>query len=343
MPLPCSYENNPASFAEFYATQRRLVAGLSRHPDRVRGWFESKPQRATAIAGESSPSQAWRSARLNSLRRRQLAALLDQAPSGDGAAALAAWLLAAIPVASYLEIVDFARSDQDSLDAETDRCARQVVAMRNRLLADNYGLAKAAACRRRGEDFDDCLSAACNGLLDAIDRYVPGERAARFSYFATYWIRYHLGRQAQKRSCLVSVPINQHRIGRRIERFVEERVGRGLPAPTPAEIRAGLALGVEAFYQHGCLPEVVSLHAGSHGDPESRALEHVLCDPGPTPGREANGDEVCERIRGWLRRRVPPATRVMLAYRHGIGGLAEAAEDFIRQRTAASVDRLSER
>ncbi|MGH7995636.1 MAG: hypothetical protein ACREFX_04715 [Opitutaceae bacterium] len=310
------YANNPAAFADFYAAQGRLVASLARHPELIRAWFAEKPPHRAARIEAVDRSRSWRSSRLNSLRRRELAELLDGMRTGDPAReeALAAWLLGATPVGTYFEIAAAAKPSLRSIDPEADGRLRELISRRDSLFAANYGLAKIAAIRRHGCDFGDCLSAACSGLLDAIDRYVPGERAARFGYFATYWIRYHLSRNFQKHGSLVRIPIHQYRI---------ERMERAPGDPRRPPI------------------EVVSLSSGrgeAAGDPSH--IEALLCDPGPAPSEGSQAGEFDERVRDWLNRRMPPAIRVMLAYGHGVGPLAEAARDYLDHLAGGVRDRL---
>lgn len=280
-----------------------------------------------ASSGERSKS--WRTARLNRARRDELSGLLNrvEAPGADPAP-LAGWLLAVLPVRTYLTIVDGARPGLAAIDPEADHCHRELIRVREELLHANFGLARIAARQRRFLDYDDRLSAASCGLLDAIDRYVPGDRAARFSYFASYWIRYHLSRQAQKAASLVSYPVHQYRVARRIARYVAERSTPDR-APPEAQIRADLKLGVNAFCWRHPRPEVISLHGAAHPDRDALTLEHCLADPAPEPPAVLGDAEAGSQLRALLRTHAPPDTRLMLAYVHGVGALPEAADDYL--------------
>lgn len=312
-----SYARNDEQFVAFYSAQRRLVACLARRPDTLGRWLASKPRCGRAQANATSPSRTWRAARLTLIRRRELAALIDRVVTGAAPAEeLAGWLLAATPVSSYLEMIALARAG--SADAELDDCARETVALRDELFDANYGLAKFAALRRRGLDFADGLSAACAGLLDAVDRYVPGERASRFSYFANYWIRYHLSRQSMKHGCVVSVPINHHR---------EDRRNAAVPGAAREPARR--------------FPEVLSLDEPPADGGSGSSLQRVLRDPAPGPSDDAGAGDFDERVALWLRGRLPPATRVMLAYGHGVGALPQAAVEYVEQLAAAAWERVA--
>jgi hypothetical protein len=326
-----AHSRNDENFAAFHALQGELTRRLAAHPGVIRAWLQAQPPRESrdsAAAGRLPKS--WRTARLSNARRRELAALaarVEQFP--DDAGLLAAVLLESMPVCTYLEIAAAARPGLESVDPCAAGLCRRLARDREALLVANYGLAQAAARQRNPRDPTDLLSAASTGLLDAIDRYVPGSRAARFGYFASYWIRYHMSRHAQKNGSVVSFPINQHRIGRRIERYLAEREAQGLPQPPDEEVRADLKLGCDAFYWHRLKPQVVSFDSlpardGGGGFPES-----CLCDPGPGPAGTLEEAEIAAQLTALLRRSAPPATRVMLAYLRRVGSLPDAAEDYL--------------
>jgi hypothetical protein len=257
-----------------------------------------------------------------------------------GQVRLAAWLLTSLPVGSLLEISALSGPVRGPLQPETATCCRHLIALRNRIFLANYGLAKAAASAARSGEFDERLSAACSGLLDAVDRYVPGERAARFAFFATYWIRYHVSRQLQKQSSVVSFPIHQQRIVRKIDRLMADRRGRGLPEPSSAEVRSELDLGADAYARHFGRPRVVSIQGGGTPPEGKESADLVLYDPAPCHATMRDGDVVVGRIRHWLKTSVPPATRVILAYAQGIGPLPEAALEYLEHLREIARERL---
>ena len=304
-------------------------------------WLEAQPPRETEAVDPGATSKLWRTARLSAIRRRQLFALTARVAAGEAeSGVLATWLHDSMPVCAYLEIADRARPSLRALDPVAADCGCALVRMRETLFLANYGLAKSAAHHRCFHDYSDRLSAASCGLLDAIDRYLPGPRAARFGYFATYWIRYRLGRHAQKHGSIVSFPINQYRISRRIDRFLAERSDRGLPPPSEREIRTELKLGADAYYWHLRRPRMVSLQRPVGPDSESFTLEHTLRDPGPEPAALLDDGELAGQLRALLRTHLSPAARVVLAYTGAIGSLADAAEDYLAHLHQQGGERL---
>jgi len=337
--LCCSYRQNVETFTEFYSLQGEYTSALARHPDVIRIWLDGRPKPVRSSEDENGicASQSWRSTRMTNRRRRELTELLG---SAEERGRLSTWLRASLPVLSLIEIGDWARPSLRSLDPAGGDIAAELAALREKIFLANYGLAKSAAAHGRPEGFDDRLSAACVGLLDAIDRYVPGERAARFAYFATYWIRYQIGRQAQKFGGVVSFPIYQQRMVRKIAQLALDRQSRGLAEATQAEICSALEVGPDAYYRHRQRPMVLSLHAPAIEGETKTGFEHVLCDPAPAPGEELEDQDLASRIDGWLKRSLPPATRVMLAYAHELGPLPEAAAEYLDHLREIARERL---
>ena len=336
-----SYARNDELFRHFYSLQGCLAAHLAGHPGLIRAWLEAQPQRLGETGEAVGASKAWRTARLSGARRQELFGLIRQVERSPAQIRqLALWLLESVPVRIYLEMADLARPSLQVIDPAADECRRELVGLRETLFLTNYGLARVASLNRRHPDHGDRLSAASCGLLDAIDRYVPGRRAARFGYFASYWIRYHLSRHAQKNGSLVAYPINQHRISRRIDRCLAERQSAGQPPASEAEICAELRVGLDALYWHQRRPRVMSLHSPAGFESESQTMEHVLCDSAPEPGAALDERETASHLRGLLRVHAAPAARVMLAYARGVGALPEAAEDYLAHLHRVTRDRI---
>ncbi len=333
-----TYAQNDSLFADFYSFQRCLAGHLATQPALIRAWREALPPRDPEVGRPSQAARSWRTARLSAARRRELDGLLAQAEASATTAPLAAWLLASVPVRTYFEMV-VAGAPAEALPAGAGECHRRLLELRETLFLGNYGLAKAAARRRGLQDYGDMLAAASDGLLDAIDRYVPGPQAARFAYFAGYWIRYHMARHFQKSGSVVSFPVNQHRIGRRIDRYLAAR-SPGDRAPSAHELCHELRLGHAAYFWQQQRPRVVSLHSPEGAPGEAPAMELILCDPSPEPAAEIERAEIAERLRRLVAAQAGPDTRLMLAYAHGVGALADAAEDYLAALCDLALARL---
>jgi len=335
-----SYARNHELFTDFYSLQSCFAGHLAARPRLIRAWLESLPSREPEAGEPAQSARSWRTARLSSARRRELFSLVVRAEgSAAESAPLALWLLVSVPVCTYFEIAATDRPGSPALGSAAGDCHRQLLELRETLFLTNYGLAKAAAKRRGPRDYAEMLSAASDGLLDAIDRYVPDSRAARFAYFAGYWIRYHMARQFQKTGSVVSFPVNQHRIGRRIDRYLAARKPGENP-PSPEEVCQELQLGRAAYYWQQRRPQVVSLHGREGAGPEAPPMELRLCDPGPEPDALVEQAEIADCLRRLLRAQAAPAIRLMLAYTHGVGALADTAEEYLASLQELALARL---
>ena len=215
VPPNLDYLKNAALFAEFHVQQKEFVRHLAAHPSLVRDWLDSLPPRDDSQEGPPTASKTWRAARLSGTRQRELSALIAQAEQPDGPIEpLAHFLLTALPVSIYFAIADRARPSLSQLNPQLQEQYRQLETKRNELFTANYGLAKSAV--RGKKAYDELLSAASTGLLDAIDRYDPFDpKSSKFGYFATFWIRFQVSRYGQKNGTTVALSINQQRIVRR--------------------------------------------------------------------------------------------------------------------------------
>ena len=344
MNTPTAYACNDELFPRFHDLQRDFARRLAAHPPVIRAWLAAQPRRDSEGRERGGASRSWRTARLSVGRQRELADLTAPAtPTPEETDRLGDWLLSAVPVRTFLEIAEFAKPNLRAVDAAADECGRELVRQREQLFLANYGLAKSAALQRHRCDSGDLLSAASCGLLDAIDRYVPDARAARFAYFASYWIRYHLGRQIQKYGSVVSFPVNQHRIGHRIDRYRAGREAGGLPPPSDLEVRQELKLGPDACYWHSLKPRMVSLESPVNYRDDAPMLEHFLCDPAPDPASALEEAETARFVATVLRDAAPPSTRLMLAYSRSVGSLADAAEDYLQHLHELALERVRPR
>ena len=338
------YEHNQTRFAEFYAAQKAFAGCLAHLPALVRTWLESLPPREEGGGDGPSASKSWRAARLSGGRRRELSLLIADAEKVPGTfEQLALFLLKSLPVETYFAIADAARPSLRALDPKADEIYHQLAGQRNELFAANYGLAKSAV--RGKKNFDELLSAASSGLLAAIDRYVPeGETTARFAYFASFWIRYHVSRYGQKNGGIVPLSINQQRVVRKIKRYLAERRESGLPEPTELEICSDLKISAEAYYWYLQQPVIVSLDTFGQDENEdrdgSRGFDNLIAAPAPEPAQELENSEIGIYARELMRKTVPSYQRVMLSYARRIGSLVDAVEDYLGDLEVQVLDDL---
>lgn len=341
------YLENRARFEEFYTLQKKYTEMLAANPAVVGAWLNSLPQRSDLGTEASGASNSWRAARLSSARRRTLAGLIAGAERSVLARdSLSDFLLTALPVEIYFAMCEGAAAVQDGLSDELKTIGQLVAAKRNELFAANYGLAKVAVRGRK--NYDELLSPASIGLLAAIDRYVPNAAtSARFGYFANFWIRYHVSRYTQKTNGVVPLSINQQRIVRKIERFLEQCRAEGKPAPTEFEICSALQISAEAYRWYLQRPVVLSLDQPASSGGEERegeaTLGNVIAAEEPEPDQILEDSEIGRYVRELLRNEVPAHVRVMLAYARRVGSLCDAGEDHLLELEGLILARVRSR
>ncbi len=90
-----------------------------------------------------------------------------------------------------------------------ERASAAVTDARNRLAQANIGLVFHVAGKylHRGLTLPDLVQEGMLGLIKAIDRF-DYRRGFRFSTYATWWIRHHIGRALSDKSRLIRVPVH---------------------------------------------------------------------------------------------------------------------------------------
>jgi len=327
------YLENRFLFEEFQALQEAFVLRLAAHPDLIRGWASVPPPKDEAEQPEPpAKSRTWRGTHLTAERQRKLSLLLADAEGPAKALEpLATFLLKSLAVRVYFAIADRATPGLSQTDPETAELYRRLEAKRDQLFHANIGLAKAAVRGRRL--YDEYLSVASEGVLDAIDRYDVHDRAS-FAYFAhKYWIRHHINRYSQKNNTTVALSINQQRIVNRIERYLDDRRNSGLPEPTEEEICAALKITPDAYYWFLKRPSMVSLDDKSQAEDDTGEpapdLENVIASEEPKPNEEVEDTEIAAYLQEILRANIPAYRRVMMAYHRNTGNLGDAVEDYL--------------
>ncbi len=127
-------------------------------------------------------------------------------------------------------------------DAETEGVVN--IEERNKLVEKHLGVAKIAAKqlhKRYNEEYDDCLSAACIGLIDAAEQF-DADKGARFTSFASKRVRGAIIDDIRSTSRIPRLGVERHRVVERArERFFKQH-GR---QPSEAELfkAAGMTAG----------------------------------------------------------------------------------------------------
>ena len=330
MKNPPLYTQNSNRFQEFFKLQCKLTELISDHPRVIKEWLDRMPKLGLKGIKEGNKSMNWRATRLNYSRRNKLIQLVDSSQENENIKRdLSQWLLKSVPVGSYIEIASIACSmEKIGLEA-IEECTKLIIDYRNSLFEANLGLAFSVAQYEHGGSFDERCSDARRGLLDAVDRFVPKDKAVRFSFFANYWIKFQVSRGKQKLQSVVTFPINQQRIKAKSDRIQAQRIASQLPALTVKELAKELHVGVETVINSQHKPISVSINTNYANDEVAFSFDYVLSDPAPEPDISLAHTEVAERLREYYRSMINPETRVMLACMRDIGSLSEALMDYV--------------
>ncbi len=155
---------------------------------------------------------------------------------------------------------DVAQKSELGRTAATQAFARRVDALqrasaavndaRNRLAQANIGLVFHVAGKylHRGLPMPDLVQEGMLGLLKAIDRF-DYRRGFRFSTYATWWIRHHIGRALSDKSRLIRVPVHIQESYQRINataRRLAAELGRDA---TSSELASASGIDVETIEQ----------------------------------------------------------------------------------------------
>ncbi len=166
---------------------------------------------------------------------------------------------------------------------ELSRAAGAVSDSRHRLAQANIGLVVHVAAKypHRGLALSDLVQEGMLGLLKAIDRF-DYRRGFRFSTYATWWIRHHIGRALSDKSRIVRIPVHVQESYQRLT-AIGRRLGGELGRdPTQEELAGEAGITTEAIdlVREAVRSNPVSLDEPL-GDDEDRTRHDLLAIPDP--------------------------------------------------------------
>lgn len=223
---------------------------------------------------------------------------------------------------------------------ELARALAEIDAMRARLVEANLRLVVwvSKSFRGRGFDFIDLIQEGSLGLLRAVDRYDP-RVGARFSTFATHWIRQGIRRALAEKARLIRIPVNRIADVRQtlyLRKDLSRKLGR---TALPEEIATEMGVPKEKVTE--LLPAIGPIDSIDALIPSTdRFLAEILEDRSrPTPLEVAQKAEMRQAVKAVLRE-LPDRQRIILSMRHGIGYPRECTLDEIAQVLGLSRERI---
>jgi RNA polymerase sigma factor (sigma-70 family) len=288
------------------AEEIALASELRGCADELTALLESVPRAARALGSSDDPAE------IDALVRR----LSRWLPRLDGAERSAdAVRLARLERRLGVSAPLFRDVMKRVLEAQ-----RRRQSLRNTFVRHNLRLVVSMAYRYRGLGVPllDLVQEGNMGLMRAVDRFAP-EHGARFSTYASWWVRQALTRAVQKQARLVRLPVQveeQLWRWRRAGVQLSARLGR---APSERELVDEARVEGRSAQELGLLGlEPISLDA-PFGDGDERSFADRLADPGaadPSDSTElAHFAGVIERAIG----RLDARERAVIERRFGLG------------------------
>lgn len=144
--------------------------------------------------------------------------------------------------------------------ATIEAAAREVADARRRFIHANIGLVMHLASRYRSTtlSLEDFVQEGMFGLIKAVDRF-DHRRGLRFSTFATWWIRHHIGRALADTGRLIRLPVHRQDTRKRLATLsqnLRSELGRD-PTPDELAVAAGISRDkLDEINQAGILREI---------------------------------------------------------------------------------------
>ncbi len=204
---------------------------------------------------------------------------------------------------------------------------------RDRMVRANLGLVVVIAGRfaHLAMPLEDLVSEGNLGLIRAVETFDPG-MGARFSTYASYWIKQAIRRGLMNQSDVVRRPVHAHKLltrWRRASSALAQDLGR---EPSAEEVGAALGLGPRQLRLalEARRSSVQATSPGGHGEDGWWAIEGRDSDPAA-----AEADETLGRLRQGLEE-LGVSEAAVLRLRFGLSGEAPMTLDATGRRLGRS-------
>jgi RNA polymerase primary sigma factor len=245
------------------------------------------------------------------------------------------------PIEIYLQ--EIRRIPLLTREQETELAKRVAAgdeAARKKMVESNLRLVVMLARRYhgRGLPLADLIAEGNLGLIRAVEKF-RWDRGARFSTYATWWIRQAIQRALANQARLIRLPVHVEALLGKFKRTRERLTQEQGKPPEMAEVAAELGLTVkdlEALEEVSRTPLSLETPLGEGGDVH---LKDVVVD------REPSAAAVASVLRGQADLRellddLPPREKEILFERFGLGGEAPVTLESIGQRMGVTRERV---
>lgn len=222
-----------------------------------------------------------------------------------------------------------------------DRRSRDLLMLCNRRFVVSVARAHLGA----GVELEDLISEGQAGLLMAIERYRPDEKATFLTY-ARWWIRSQMTRSIQETGAPIPLPSYLHDVQNKARRSLRRLEARQVGAPSLEQIAEGIEADSGRPVDRGHLIHALEAmnrrllsidSASTIGDVEA-PLAHAIADPQPShDDLIARRETAAELVRHLAA--LPPMQRMLIARRFGMDGEEPESAVALRNRFGLSKGR----
>lgn len=221
------------------------------------------------------------------------------------------------------------------------RIANGDVSAKNQMIKANLRLVICIAKRytKQGVPLSDLIEEGNLGLIRAVEKFDP-KFGARFSTYATWWIRQAIERAIMNQCRIIRLPVHivkQFRHYLRVVVYLQNKLNR---EPTLKEIADELKMSLDQINQLAQYDKFEVSLDNPFDDNQDMHLHETLSDPNETdPSRALESDELREALAQEIEH-LEPRDREILAQRYGLDRKKSATLEQISQSEHITRERV---
>lgn len=212
---------------------------------------------------------------------------------------------------------------------------------KNHLIEANLRLVVCIARRymNRGLSLPDLIEEGNLGLIHAVDKFDP-ENGARFSTYATWWIRQSIERAIMNQVKMIRLPVHLVKKQRKLHRLLQKRLQMGDQEPSLADIANEMGVTEEHLLDLMSLDKSeVSIDATINEDQDINLLDTLADQNSEDPIEVLQAEDFHQLIETWLGS-LTKREQEIIERRYGIHGYEVMTLDNIGECTNLTRERV---